>query len=107
MCSDFIAVRLNQCTAGENATVVGNDSEIVGKLIRQVFRTVSVASANLENQQHGSVAASRVIEVHFSCVELADNHIRYPDIRLPDIMGFVARKIVRPALKPVTILLRE
>src|ERR1700693_5877710 len=56
-------------------------------LIRQVFRAFSVAGATLENQQHGPVAADRVIEVHFRCVELAGYHIRSPDIRLPDMIG--------------------
>src|SRR6516225_9975238 len=75
MCRDVISFRLNRCAARETAAVVGNDREIVGELIRQVFRAVSITSATLENLQHGPGAADRVIEGHFVCLELAVSHI--------------------------------
>src|SRR5580658_11369506 len=62
---DVISFRLNRCAARETAAVVGNDREIAGKLIRQLFRAFSITSATLENQQHGPGAADRVLEGHF------------------------------------------
>ena len=87
MCRDVVSFRLNRCAARETAAVVGNDREIAGKLIRQVFRAVSITSATLENQQDGPGAADRVIEGHVIYLELRALHIRLPDIRLPDNMG--------------------
>ena len=86
MCRDVISFSLNRCAALETAAVVGNDSEVAGKLIRQVFGTLSITGATLENQQQGPRTANRVIEAHFVCLELAVFNIRLPDIRLPDMM---------------------
>src|SRR5579871_5600125 len=75
--------------AGQSAPVVRDDRKIAAKLIGQGFRALCVTSTALEDQQYRPRASDRVVEVYFGCFELRGEHIRYPDIRMPDMMRCV------------------
>src|ERR1700751_3148577 len=88
---DLVSLCPDWRATGQSAAVVRDHSKIAGKLIGEGFRAVCVTSAALEDQQYRARASDRVVKVYFGCFELRSDHIRFPDVRMPDIMGRVKK----------------